>query len=294
MSECYGDVVLHFDYPYNGSRITFLDRTDRVNVGIYNEEEELVKNIQIERESLIVNQGVTLHDLRAECTYTAVCWGNAFDQTHINWDARQVHHPDLHDDATAVETNDPLTYGRLTFTVHQGINADTVHFEPAVINFEISAMGLQNNNLLRSNSQPYIRMSGLETEVYDFNMTDTDPEQRTFYPTWDAPTTAGVLTLRTAVHRMDNDNNVVIDLMNDNVNNRVLNRIALKDYIAQYPQYTIKNQKELTIYITYKLNTDPTEPMAPNPIDPTDPNFDGSITIYPKAWQLVEVTPIVE
>jgi hypothetical protein len=278
VSMCYGDMTLHFDYPYNGNRVTFLDRTYRVDVGIYNEQDVLVKKLQVERNALEAEQGVTVSDLPVGCSYTAVCWGNAFSETHINWDKELVYNPDLMD-GTQVTTDDALTSGRQQFVINELHNDTTVHFEPAVVNFEISVMGLSTTATDVRAEQPYIRISGLETEIYNFRMEDADAEQHTFYPAWSEQPADGVLTLHTSVHRMENANNVHVELINS-VSNEQMMRVALTDYIEQHPQYTVHDHKELTIYITFKLDDDPTDPG-------------GSITIYPVAWHQVDISPIV-
>jgi hypothetical protein len=252
--------------------VTLLDRTDRVNVGIYNEQDVLVKTLQVERAALEAMQSVPVTGLTVGSSYTAVCWGNAFAETHIDWKKQLVQHPDLTNESVLIPTDDALTYGRQDFTVHELHNDTTVHFEPAVIHFEIAVMGLSSTAVIDRNEQPYVRISGLETEIYDFWMQDVDDEHRTFYPTWSEQPADGVLTLRTAVHRMANTNNVHVELMDNFVTNRRMTRVELTDYITQYPQYTVNDQKELTIYITINLNPPSTDPQDPqDPQDPTDP-----------------------
>jgi hypothetical protein len=257
--------------------VDFSDRVSRVDIGIYGADGELVSNMQMEKNSLDAFQGVKTN--LPEGKYTAVCWGNAYANTYIDQANQQVRHPDLLNPNAQIATDDSLTYGRVNFEVVYGNhNEATVHFEPAVIHFEIAVIGAptHTDGTLDEANAPYIRLGNLETEIYDFEMKDIDTEPRTFYPAVQSFNTANrVMVMRTAVHRMDNDNPVAIDLIENHTTQTLLKQVILKDFIADNPEYSIVAQKELTIYITYEMG------------------LSADVAVYPKPWQNITVSPVL-
>ncbi|MDR0893219.1 MAG: FimB/Mfa2 family fimbrial subunit [Mediterranea sp.] len=274
LDGCYGEVTLRFDYPYNPG-VGFSDRVSRVNIGIYGAAGEQVGTMQIEKNSLNAFQGFKTRLPEGE--YTAICWGNAYANTYIDQTGKQVRHPDLLNPDAQIATDDSLAYGRVDFEVVYGDdNEATVHFEPAVIYLEIAVVGVpvHPDGTLDEAHAPYICLDNLETEIYDFDMNDADTERRTFYPAMQAFDAGNrLMVMRTAVHRMNNDNPVVVDLMSNHTTSTLLKRVALKDLIADNPAYSIVAQKELTIYITYVMG------------------ISADVIVHPKPWQVLPVQP---
>jgi hypothetical protein len=72
---------------------------------------------------------------------------------------------------------------------------------------------------------------------------------------------------------MPNANDAMINLYENHTTNKLLYSVALEDYITRHPDYEIEEKKEQTIYITYQIG------------------ISGQITIWPKPWYVVPVTP---
>ncbi|MDR0976700.1 MAG: FimB/Mfa2 family fimbrial subunit [Prevotellaceae bacterium] len=288
-SDCPGNVVLLFDYPYNGNQTTFLDRVSRVNVGIYGMDGTLVERRQIEDNDLEKFQGMTVNLPVGE--YKAVFWGNAYDNTSINWNDERVYNSRLYDANPRISSDDDLTFSQLTFSVKVAdVDSIPVHFEPAYVTMQVAVIDndgsllpdLTGGVVLNEEELPYVDVRNLPDEVYDFNMQNCDTEGRDFYPQWvqqpAGRTRAGatIWTANTYVHRMSNDNPVVVSLFDNAINNTTLNSTVLKDYITANPNYAIVPQKEQTIYISYVIEKK---------------GDDIDVTLKPLPWWEITVVP---
>jgi hypothetical protein len=267
------DVILYFDYPDNAPA-TFPDRISRVNIGIYGDDGILVESKQIEKESLDSLQGVRFNLPYGD--YTAICWGNAYAKTRIEgfspkapMNDEKIYHPDIFKKlVTAIAADDSLFYGKLsTFHVPSDqLTPDIIHFVPAHINFEISALRLKNLTLpsLTDDVIPFIRLNNLN-EVYDADMNDINPDRVSFYPTGMIDTINDLLLTRTTVHRLANDSQVSIDLVENRTSDKILKTIQLSQFLIENPQYAIIPGKERTIYLTFYIGNDADITINPNP-----------------------------
>jgi hypothetical protein len=289
-ADCAGSVVLRFDYPYNGSQATFLNRVSRVNVGIYGMDGTLVERRQIDQDALEDFQGMTLNLPVGD--YKAVFWGNAYDNTNISWADQRVFNTRLYDANPRISSDDNLTYSQLDFSVSTNADSIPVHFEPAFVEIQIAVID-QDGSLLPDLDQdaapidnklmPYTNVKYLSDEVYDFSMKNCDTEKREFYPQWMVQRSGGktragatIWTASTYVHRMSNDNPVVVSLLDNATDNNTLNSTSLKDYITDHPDYAIVPQKEQTIYISYVLEKK---------------GDDVAVTLKPMPWWEITVIP---
>jgi hypothetical protein len=288
------EVTLLFNYYFSpGGPNRFLERVTKVNVGIYNEEGVRVYRQQIDRDSLEVFQGMKLKLPLGH--YEAFCWGNKYENTEIDWDNGLVYHTDFYKPDVNLRTYDNLTYGYLSFDVTHGENRYYIDSEPAFLDFEIAVMnaslvlpdgiysdakGNKETTIpVDENMMPYIRMSHLNTEVYDFYMNDKDNgEETNLYPIGTYNPSADVLVYKTHTHRLENDNPVKIELVKSNATKEVLEQTLLKEYIQRHPEYTIQPKTEETIYITYQLYK-------------TDHNT-IEVKVWPIQWGRVDVIPI--
>ncbi|MDR0962608.1 MAG: FimB/Mfa2 family fimbrial subunit [Mediterranea sp.] len=291
-----GEVILRFDYPYNGSKATFLNRISRVNVGIYRMDGTLVESRQIDKDSLVVD---SITDPFGDVTYypgmktrlpmgnyRATFWGNAYDKTKIDWEVREVYNSHLFDEQVRIASDDSLTYANVQIEVVADTNRALVHFEPAHINLEVAVIddaGVfpEMSSVTRTDEIPFVSINHLPGEVYDFDMKDIDTAERNFYPTWEPQIepqarARRIFVSRTSVHRMDNDNPVVINLVDNTKQDHILATTVLKDYINDHPDFRIESQKEITIYVTYQLKKE---------------GQDVVVTVSPLPWKELVVTP---
>jgi hypothetical protein len=109
-------------------------------------------------------------------------------------------------------------------------------------------------------------------------MQSEDKPEWDSYPEWQVIGADDHVTLHTSLHRMGNDNPVVIELINPK-NGQVMARTVLKEYIRNHPKFEIVPRKEDLIYITY----------VP---DDTGGSGDGvGITIEPLPWNKINLKP---
>jgi hypothetical protein len=272
LSVCGGDVVLRFDYPYNGF-VDFNSRVRRVNVGIYGADGVLVERRQLETEDLEAFRGMKTNLPVGD--YTAVCWGNAYDNTTIDWDKQRVYHPHLTEANTPIMSDDDLTYGATKFSVTTQEGTDTVHFEPAHIKFEIAVKDMPNVTASTTKGELpyYINIDGLHNEVYDFDMNLVQDDDRTYLPDPVEFPVVGTMIMYPNIHRTTNQNPITINLIQKSTRVTVKS-VSLEDFIAENPEYTIVPKKELTIKITFDFDKE------------------AQVTVYPVAWNKVDVLPI--
>lgn len=128
----------------------FLDRVGSVRAVFYDAAGNYLLDRAVSRNDLHRFQGLRLSLPQGE--YTAVCWGNASGaNTRINYtkhlDASDeaLYHPD-YTTARAIPTNDPLYYGRVSFTVQPQTESHTVYFKPAHVKLRIEVRGIQYMN----------------------------------------------------------------------------------------------------------------------------------------------------
>ncbi|MFC4677189.1 FimB/Mfa2 family fimbrial subunit, partial [Dysgonomonas termitidis] len=246
--DCPPDENLTLAFSY----LDFPDHIDRVTVAIYDPSGKLVETVQVDKNDLDAFRGVGLYLPAGD--YTAVCWGNAFDNTQINGlsngaglTAHEVAHPGYFNSAR-IPTNDALYYGKHTFTVKPGTaNNETVPFTPAYIRLIIQAKGLPSTAAgAPPSGYPYIRVNNL-VPAYDYNMV-THGDPTTYYPPVTVDTGNKQAEATCDVLRFRADNPITIDVLDNSTDNTVLHTVNLKQFIADN-NIVIADGKEVTIPI---------------------------------------------
>ncbi|GAB6124287.1 FimB/Mfa2 family fimbrial subunit [Dysgonomonas termitidis] len=248
LSDCPPDENLTLAFTY----LNFPDHISRVTVAIYNPNGKLVETVQVDKDDLDAFQGVRLY-LPAD-DYTAVCWGNAFDNTQINGltkgadlSRHEVANPGYFNSAR-IPTNDALYYGTHTFTVKPNTaNSETVPFTPAYIRLIIQVKGLASTDAgAPTSGYPYIRVNNL-VPAYDYNMV-THGNPTTYYPPVTVDTGNKQAQATCDVLRFTADNPITIDVLDNSTDNTVLHTVNLQQFIADN-NIVIADGKEVTIPI---------------------------------------------
>ncbi|MDR1883706.1 MAG: FimB/Mfa2 family fimbrial subunit, partial [Prevotella sp.] len=220
--------------------------------------------------------------------YTAVCWGNALDNTEIDGvtegsviDDGRVYHPNYggaktyaygsHVPANAIPTNDSLYYGKATFTkiLYQDLRV-TVVFKPAHIKMKVTVQGLPNTRAgTPSQDYPVIRVNKLKA-VYDFEM-NTLGDFVSYYPRV-AVTAQDMAVSYFDVLRFATDNPVTIDVVTNANNDKVLHSINLKEEMRK-SNLTVTDGEEVSISIEIAFSDI------------------GNVTVTLLGWENTPVTP---
>ncbi|NDV65249.1 FimB/Mfa2 family fimbrial subunit [Bacteroides sp. 224] len=216
LDDCGMYVNLYFDYH------NFPERIHRVNVGIFDEEGRFVRVRGLAKRNLEEFQGV--HTRLMPGKYTAVCWGNAFNETALGGldfrmpvDEHWLKHPKVllaenySGTPKTIATNDSLFYGRHTFEIPEmyGIYNDTIHYRPAHITFEVYVHGLESTLPQKPiDNYPIIEFKNLKPG-YDWEM-DTQGDYVSYYPPVDINTEVVRASCTTKVLRFTNENPIEI------------------------------------------------------------------------------------
>ena len=274
MSDCPPDnsnFSLAFYYP------DFPEHISRVTVGIYNANGLLADARQVEKNELDIYRGINLN--LSGGSYTAICWGNASDNTLINGlypggylSMHEVAHPGYFT-ATPIPTNDTLYYGIHTFSIHTGKTTnDTVNFIPAHIRLIVQIKGLASiQDGAPPADYPYIRVNNL-APAYDYKMT-THGSPTTYYPPVTVDTQNELAEAACYVLRFKEINPITIEVVENHTTNTILHTVDLQSFIADNG-IVIEEGKEtvIPILITFdgKLNVTVIEIEAWKniPVDP--------------------------
>ena len=239
INENYDDcpLILHFSYD------NFPSHINSVNVSLFDASGIVVENRQIDKAALLNSQSAAFS--LPVGVYTAVCWGNAFDNTKIALSSlteSRVSHPDYNTDAL-IATEDSLYFGRVDgIAIREGFRAEeTVSFVPAHITINVTVNGLSDAKIMVSNLN----------ELYDFTQTAISPIKSTFYPV--CVTSGNVTTATTDVYRFSNDTPIVVDVISDS---SIRTSIALDEYINSHPTLVLEDGKECTIDLVLGFSTD--------------------------------------
>ncbi|MDR1345019.1 MAG: FimB/Mfa2 family fimbrial subunit [Tannerellaceae bacterium] len=198
-------------------------------------------------------------------SYTAVCWGNAFDKTRIDGFAVgnvisrvRVHHPAYAGNLSyagteTIPANDSLYYGRITFTKLQDQDlAETITVKPAHIKLRVTVAGLSGIQAgTPPQDYPLIRVRNLKA-VYDAGM-NTLGGDVSYYPRLEAQA-VGTATARCDVLRFSNDNPVVIEVEapGSEDGNTVLHSVGLKEFMeANHIIVTDGQEVRIAMQITF-------------------------------------------
>lgn len=232
LRDCPSDNNLTLSFFY----LNFPQHINRVTVGIYDSGSQLVEYRQIEKKELAILQGMQLN-LPAG-SYTAVCWGNAFEHTQINGfeignllREKETAHPGYFS-SSDIPTNDALYYGIHAFTVNtQTTTHETVSFTPAHIRLVVQLKGLINTAPNTFNAdEPYIKVNNLEP-AYDYTMTPYGGPA-TYYPEIAVDPSKALAESVCDVLRFKEINPITIEVMENKTTNRILHTLNLQSFIA--------------------------------------------------------------
>lgn len=217
--KCDG-VTLDFyygDFPF---------KINKVNIGIFNKDGDLVESRLLDKEALSEYQGLRLGLDAGE--YTAICWGNAFDNTQIEGlgiDSKltdmRVSHPNVGTLQT-IQTNDSLFYGKHVFSVKDcGRYTGVVNFKPAHSRFKICVKGLNT-----SSDEVFIHIANLKPN-YDYNM-NTFGDFVTYKPAMKIKN--NLWLAQSDVFKFDYDNPIIVELINP-TNNNIISTVDISTFI---------------------------------------------------------------
>lgn len=219
------------------SYLDFPEHIQRVNVGIFDKDGLYVESKQVEKKALDDFQGVYL-DLEAG-EYTAVCWGNAFENTHITCFEKnglmtggEVSHPNF-GTLNKIPTNDSLFYGIKKFQVknNQLIN-ETVDFNPSHIKINVFIKGLTAlSNAASPDGCPVVRINSLAPTINFQNQTCN--RKVDYYPNVAINNTKTIASALTNVLLFKPDNDITVDVIDNAAANNILQTVNLKAFIEQ-------------------------------------------------------------
>jgi hypothetical protein len=224
--------LLEIEYPDFSSRI------QGVRVGIFDSSGNFVMEKTVRGEHsvpLYLDAG----------SYTAVCWGNALDNTRIDGfsegqtiDRVRVYHPAYTGSLSyaapdVITTNDSLYYGRISFVKIQNRDLrETVNFKPAHVRLVITLAGLSNTQTgTLPQDYPIVRVNNLKA-VYDQNM-NTLGDNTTYFPQVEVDVSKQTATARCDVLRFTDDNPIVIEAIKSAGDNTLLCRVGLKEFMKE-------------------------------------------------------------
>lgn len=247
-SGCPVDNNLALTFSY----LNFAEHIGRVTVAVYDSEDHLAECLQVEKSSLDIFQGIRLN--LPSGSYTAVCWGNAFNNTQIDGLAQgddlsfqRTANPGYFS-STLITTNDSLYYGMHRFTVNPGTTTNqTITFTPAYIRLIIQIKGLTSTAVdAPTAGYPYIKVNNL-APAYDYTMV-TQGDLTTYYPATIVDSSNKLAQTSCNVLRFGKENSITIDVVENQSTNTVLHRLDLQSFIIAN-NIEITNGKEVVIPI---------------------------------------------
>ncbi|MDU1891387.1 MAG: FimB/Mfa2 family fimbrial subunit [Dysgonomonas sp.] len=279
LSGCIGDnmddcppvnnVILYFEYP------NFPERINRVNVGIFNKNGLHVMDHQVEKTDLDILQGIQLTLNNGE--YTAVCWGNAFDDTRItcfnpnsSMHDGELSHPN-YGTSVRIPTHDSITFGRLNFFIKSKDKVShTVNMKPAHIKIHVYVKGLA---ILNTNpapaDYPAIRINNLDP-AYDFEMINCGTSS-SYHPEVEVDNTLKLAIAKCNTLRFEDDNPITVDVLTNSASNNILHTVNLKKFMEDN-NINVVDGEELTIPILITFGN-------------------GTVTVTLLSWEGIGVTP---
>lgn len=244
------NIAFNFDYH------NFPEKIIRVNIGFFDANGNLVESRQVDKNELADFQGVKT-DLEPG-SYTAICWGNAFEKTFIRGfgsDSKLkdglVTHPYL-GLSQPITGNDSLFYASLKFNIPEsgGYTGD-IKFKMAYIRFKICVQGLYSTSIGEPPvNYPYIRINDLKP-VYDFEM-QAIGNPVSYYPQVVVDTEERKAMSQCDVFRFKQDNDITIDILNNITENKVIHTVDVKQFINENNiVITDDNEVVIPILITF-------------------------------------------
>jgi Protein of unknown function (DUF1812). len=238
------------------SYLDFPEHIQRVDVGIFDKDGMFVESKLVEKNALEEFMGVYLNLDAGE--YTAVCWGNAFENTRITnfeknglMDDGEVSHPYFGTE-NKIPTNDPLFYGVKKFTVKNNVVInETVEFTPSHHKIHVYIKGLSVLTYAPSIEEyPVVRINSLAPTINFQNKTCNRKES--YYPSVTIDNTKAIASALTSVLLFEPENDITVDVIENATANNILETVNLKEFIErnniQFPE-----GKAVTIPILFEF-----------------------------------------
>lgn len=238
---------LYFSYLGDFNKEIFPQKIGKVNLYVYDQNENLVETIVLNKSELDKSQGTMLNLPAGD--YHIVCWGNAYDDTQINnssdLNSGIVGAPGYFSN-DVIATNDSLYIGSKDLRLSGDIiSNDTVYFSSSHIKMLVELIGLEG-----SSSPLRVEVGNLSPQV-DFRK-NFSTEKVTYYPPVKAGNTTGAFDARFNVLRFNDDNDVYINLV-DNETDEVVYTLNLKDFMSEN-RITVNGINEAFIGISFRFN----------------------------------------
>lgn len=250
LDDC--ETILYFDYLGDGTRDIFLQKIEKVDMYIYNENNVCVQKTALDKSELHRQQGTTLTLPSGQ--YHVVCWGNSLSDTRINEGASPnenlVGAPHYFT-KELITTNDSLYFGEKEIIIrNEDYQVDTVLFSSAHIKMLVELEGLDVSNTRTAVSPVSIEMGNLSPTV-DFAKSFSK-EQISYYPVLNYNSGTQKFGAKFNVLRFNNENEVNLQLYNTQSNEK-LYTLQLKDFMKEN-DITVDGINEVTVGIRIRFN----------------------------------------
>lgn len=245
MEDC--AAYLYFSYLGDFNKEIFPQKIGKVNLYVYDQNENLVKTITLNKSDLDKSQGTMLNLPGGD--YHIVCWGNAYGETQINDNSSLntgiVAAPAYFTKETIV-SNDSIYIGSKDIHIAGNANtSDTVYFSSSHIKMLVRLIGLDGTT-----SPIEIQMGNLSPTV-DFRK-NFSTDKAIYYPTAVYNENTENYDARFNVLRFNDDNDVYINLI-DKETNETIYALKLKDFMLEN-HISVNGINEAFIGISFRFN----------------------------------------
>lgn len=250
LDDC--ETTLYFNYLGDGTQDIFLQKIEKVDMYIYNENNVCIQKTVLNKSELRRQQGTTLNLPSGQ--YHVVCWGNSLDDTKINDGAslkNSIVAAPHYFTKELISTNDSLYFGEKEIAIiNEGYKVDTVPFNSAHIKMHIELEGLDASDMRAEALPVSIEMGNLSSTV-DFTKTFSN-ERVTYYPTVRFDSGTQKFGAKFNVLRFNNENEVYLQLRNTQTGEG-LYTLQLKDFMKDN-DITVDGINEAAIGIRIYFN----------------------------------------
>jgi len=212
---------------------------------VYDEDEKLILNRNINKNELTRYQGTELHLEPGK--YHIICWGNTHEHTQLAqcdfYGEGRLHHPNLTNEGE-ISTNSHLYYGSYTTTVtNEKIVSGDIPFRGAHVNIEVYVRNKLTNGI--PDNLPHIEAHNL-TPQYNMDMAFTMPYTSTYYPETTYNTERNLSQTLFQVLNFRDDNTIFIDIMD--TERELQCKVDLKKYMSEN-NISVNDKNEATVQI---------------------------------------------
>ena len=248
LSDCPPPVNMQLTFSYRGDTgdpSMFARKIDQVTLMVYNENDKLILNRNINKNELTRHQGANIY--LEPGSYRIICWGNTnefteFTRCELFTDGR-LHHPYFFT-SWPIPTNSHLYYGSYTAIVPKnGMVSGDIAFRGAHINVEVYIRDLISKKA--ENDDPKVEAHNLMPE-YDMEMKPAQPFTATYYPETIFNMERNLNQAFFQVLRFSDENPVWIEIKDSTGKSKC--RIELKEYMLTN-EITVDGKNEATVPI---------------------------------------------